>query len=162
MIYGHLSARDTYGFLFSCPAWKTAFDWLGTVTTDTPMGRTLIAGEEVYANVHGYETLPAEDCPFESHRRFVDLQYCIAGGETIEWSLVSGLKPNGDYNEANDIQFYTRPGPAVTGLKMAPGSFAVFFPSDGHAPKVEDRTNRSVFKVVIKVNARLLTGSKPG
>jgi YhcH/YjgK/YiaL family protein len=156
MIYGHLSAHDTYHFLLARPAWKKAFDWLSQATPKTPLGRTLIAGEDLYANVQGYETLPAEKCPFESHRRFVDLQYCLAGGEVIQWALAPGLPAGKDYNEKNDLQFYARPAHPVTELQMAPGAFAIFFPSDGHAPKVQDLSNRSVMKVVIKINLRLL------
>jgi len=161
MIYGRLSAPDTYRFLLVNPAWKQAFDWLQTVTPQTPAGRSAVRGEEIYANVHGYETLPAKDCLFESHRRYVDLQYCITGNEAIQWALAGELRPTGEYSAEDDILFYARPAHAVTSLQMVPGAFAIFAASDAHAPKVSNGSNGTVFKVVVKVDARLL-GWSPG
>ena len=162
MIHGHLSARDTYQFLLPTPAWKLAFDFLSTVTPATPKGRRSLQGDDIYVNVHGYETLPVEKCVFESHRRYVDLQYCITGGETILWSLATELPPNGAYHENDDLQFYPVPAHATTRLRMLPGAFAIFFPSDAHAPKLADGLHPDTFKLVIKIDARLVSGSQAG
>ncbi|HZL44079.1 MAG TPA: YhcH/YjgK/YiaL family protein, partial [Verrucomicrobiae bacterium] len=97
MLYGHLSAPDTYAHLLVNPTWKLAFDWLKTVTPTTSPGVQKLEGDDVTVNVHGYDTLPRDRCRFESHRRYVDLQYCISGGEVIGWSLASTLEPDGEY-----------------------------------------------------------------
>jgi YhcH/YjgK/YiaL family protein len=178
MIYGHLSAPDAYAHLLVNPAWKLAFDWLKTVTSSTPAGIQKLQGEDIYVNVHGYDTLSREQCRFESHRRYVDLQYCISGSEIIDWSLASALEPDGAYDGDKDLQFYHPPHPApslaglrsasdvltssscllnsrLTPLSMFSGSFAIFHPSDAHRPKVRGGVSPSVFKLVIKVDRRL-------
>lgn len=175
MLYGHLSASDSYAHLLSNPAWKLAFDWLKSVTVATPAGIQKLQGDDVYVNVHGYDTLLREQCRFESHRRYIDLQYCISGGEAIDWSLASGLTPDGAYDVDRDLIFYQSPdsrlpdsrisrvaasaGLPVCALPMYPGSFAIFHPSDAHRPKVRDQKNRSVFKLVVKIDRKLIAGS---
>ena len=157
MIYGHLSAPDTYTHLLVNPAWKLAFDWLKTASAATPAGIQKLQGDDVYVNVHGYDTLPRERCRVESHRRYLDLQYCISGGESIDWWLTSGLEQEEGYNAAKDVLFY-RPAPMGTTLQMSPGNYVVFHPSDAHRPKQQDGTNQSVFKLVIKIDRRLVVG----
>jgi biofilm protein TabA len=162
MLYGHLSASDAYAHLLSNPAWRLAFEWLKTVTSSTPVGICKLQADEIYVNVHGYDTLPREQCRFESHQRYLDLQYCISGGEVIDWSLASGLEPAGTYDTEKDLQFYRSPAARTTGspvcaLPMATGSFAIFHPSDAHRPKVQDGVNRAVFKLVVKID-RMLVG----
>lgn len=155
MLFGHLSAIDTYRPLLGVPAWQYAFDWLKSLPPEPEAGIRQLQGEDLYVNVHGYETLPRESCRFESHRRYVDLQYCIRGGEFIDWQLTSTLRPSEPFQEEKDLQFY-QPGTSLTALHMTPGSFAIFFPSDGHMPKRADGLHRSVFKLVIKIDQRLL------
>lgn len=136
-----------------------AFDWLKTVTPATPEGIQKIQGDDIYVNVHGYKTLPAGECRYENHKRYLDLQYCISGGEFIDWQLASRLKPDGAFNEEKDLQFFapSQKLPAAASLPMMPGNFAIFFSSDAHAPKRNDEINSSVFKLVIKVDHRLLS-----
>ena len=150
MIYGHLSIPSTYEFLRSYPYWKMAFDWLGTVTPNTPVGIHKLVGDQVYANVHGYQTVPPEQTRYESHRRYVDLQYCISGGELIACQFADHLQPDGAYDPSKDVSFY-RAHPQGTILCMAPGDFAVFFPADAHAPKQFDGSSASVLKAVVKI-----------
>lgn len=152
MLYGHISAPESWQFLG--PAWKKAFNWIKTVTPASAPGIVHLQGEEIYANIHGYDTLPQEQCRFESHRRYVDLQYCISGGELIDWQLLSRLQPQGAYETEKDFQFYT-PAPSQCTMRMTPGSFAVFFPSDAHAPKRADGVHPSVFKLVVKIAVNL-------
>jgi YhcH/YjgK/YiaL family protein len=174
VLYGHLSGSDAYAHLLANPAWRLAFDWLKKATAATPAGIQELQGDQVYVNVHGYETLPSAQCRFESHRRYVDLQCCISGGEMIDWWLASELEPDGEYDGEKDVLFYQSPTPRVpesrrsdspvfrgsalvtTTLRMSPGSFAIFHPSDAHRPKVQDGVNPRVFKLVIKIDQTLV------
>ncbi len=155
MIYGHLTAKDGYQPLIARPAWKLVFDWLKGVSPSTPAGVQKLQGDDIYVNVHGYETLPPEKCRYESHRRYVDLQYCIGGSERIDWHLAETLQPDGAYDPEKDLIFY-RPAPTLSTVHMTPGSFAIFFPSDAHAPKQRDGLADSVFKLVVKLDYRLI------
>ncbi len=160
MLHGHLSAPDAWAHLLSQEAWRFAFDWLRALPADPEPGIRPLRGEDLYVNVHGYDTLPREQCRFETHRKYVDLQYCIRGSELIDWKLASGLRPAGAFDDARDVQFYEA-SPALSVLHMVPGSFAIFFPSDGHLPKRSDGRERSVFKLVIKVAHHLVKPPMP-
>lgn len=155
MIYGHLSALDGYAPLLANPNWKYAFEWLRQLPAEPEPGIRPLRGEDIYVNVHGYTTLGREECRYESHRRYVDLQYCVSGGELIDWQLASSLTPAGLYDEEKDLQFYEA-GHSLTALQMVPGSFAIFYPSDAHRPKRRDGQHPSVSKLVIKVDLKLV------
>jgi biofilm protein TabA len=155
MIHGHISAVDAYSHLLSNPAWRFAFDWLSKLPPRPETGIRPLQGDDIYVNVHGYQTLPREQCRYESHRRYVDLQYCIDGGEMIDWQLATTLAPAGPFDEEKDLQFYEM-GASLTTLHMLPGSFAIFFPTDAHLPRRHDGLNASVSKLVIKVALKLV------
>jgi beta-galactosidase beta subunit len=48
------------------------------------------------------------------------------------------------------------PVPPAFSLPMSPGSFAIFHPSDGHRPKIQNGANQSVYKLVIKIDRKLV------
>jgi biofilm protein TabA len=156
MIHGHLATPDSYAHLLANPMWKLAFDWLKTVTPATPLGIQQLQGDDIYVNVMKYGTLPAEQCRFETHRKYVDLQYTITGAEVIDWKRSSELAPAGPFDEPKDLQFYL-PGPTLTRVHMLPGCFGIFFPSDAHRPKVFDGIHPDVFKLVVKINLHLVS-----
>lgn len=155
MIFGHISSPDTYQHLLAHPIWKQCFDWLKTVDANTPAGIQKLKGDDLVVNVHGYDTLPQADCRFESHRHVLDLQYCLRGGELIDWELASRLLPAAPYDEVKDVQFY-QPAAVKTVLHMLPGHFAIFHPSDAHRPKCVDGIHPETFKLVIKVRIAAL------
>jgi beta-galactosidase beta subunit len=66
---------------------------------------TPLRGKKMYVNVHGYKTLSAGSCEWESHQHTVDLQYCIGGGEIIQWTMDRGLLvPVGEYCDEKNTQ----------------------------------------------------------
>jgi YhcH/YjgK/YiaL family protein len=156
MFYGNLEALDCQqGAFFMHPIWKDAFNWLSTRPLDQPAGIYKIRGESMYANVHGYETKTRRDCRYESHRRYLDLQYCISGGEIIEWHPLARLEATDSYDTEKDVIHHQSPPGPDAQLRMASGAFAVFFPSDGHMPKIADGVHPRVDKLVIKIDLGL-------
>lgn len=155
MIHGHLADGDGWRHLRDNDAWRTVFDWLMGLPPAPERGIVHLRGDDIWANIHGYDTVPREACRFESHRRYVDLQYCIAGGEIIEWRRAGTLSPDGDYDVERDLQFYL-PGDSQTVLHMLPGNYAVFHPSDAHAPRRMDGIHAMVEKLVVKVALELV------
>lgn len=155
MIYGSISRPDSYQFLLSHPVWAEAFEWVRNLKPDIAPGIYRLRGDDMYVNVHGYQTLPPEECRYESHRQILDLQYCIRGGELIDWHPAESLAPDVAYDVERDIQFY-HSAVSHTSLELCPGRFAIFFPSDGHRPKQSDRVNPEVFKLVVKIRTALL------
>lgn len=120
-------------------------------------GITELRGRDLYVNVHSYATAAAAGCRWESHRHTIDVQYCITGGEIIDWLPSGSLMPQQDYAIDKDTEHWQ---PATTGrptqLMMASGTFALFFAGELHRPKVSDRSNRGIRKLVVKIHAPLL------
>ena len=84
---------------------------------------------------------------FECHDKFIDIQLCINGVETIGWKPREKCAiANGDYNPEKDVRFYG--DTPDTFFQLTDGQFAIFFPEDVHAPMIG---NGTIKKLVIKV-----------
>jgi YhcH/YjgK/YiaL family protein len=156
MLYGHIDESETYAHLTANPVWQQAFEWIRKNASTRPsLGIHPIVGESMFANVMEYETVLRPQARYESHRKYIDLQYTISGGELIEWSLASTLQADGGYDEAKDLQFYI-PSNSRSVMHMLPNHFGIFFPQDAHMPKLHDGAEKSVYKLVIKIHRSLL------
>lgn len=131
--------------------WDKAFGFLkGNDLKKLELKRYDIDGDNLYAIVSEYVTKNEEDARYESHQKYIDIQYVVSGKEII------GLAPAAQklsvlvqYDPAKDIEFMT-----VTNgvsLKATPEKFFIFFPSDLHQPGCKDGINDTVRKVVVKV-----------
>ena len=155
MIYGNLGAPDGYAFLTERPVWNAAFEWLRNASSETAVGEYPIEGfPSTVARVMTYATKPIADCRFETHRKFVDLQYTFIGAEKIAWLPSSALEQDGLYDEGSDLQFY-HSAPSESVVHKRPGCFSVFFPTDAHRPQIADGKATSIYKVVIKIPVNL-------
>ena len=69
MLTTNLKLAEKYNYLD--PKFKKAFEFLRTADLAAlPLGNTPIDGDEVFANVQAYTTLPDADAPFESHEKY--------------------------------------------------------------------------------------------
>lgn len=155
MFLGNIQNPNTYDKLIRNAAILDALAWIRQMPRDQATGIFELQGKDVFVNVHGYDTLPREDCRFESHRQYLDLQYCIAGGELIDHARLGLVKPETPYEEERDLLFH-HPAGEFSVLRMAPGDFALFWPEDVHRPRVSDGRNPSVQKLVVKIALNLL------
>ena len=151
MIIENLNSSQPCHFLLERPLWKAAFEELKKLSIETPLGDYPLPGfPDALVKVMKYDTKEIEECRFETHRRHVDLQYTIAGGEMIAWLPSDGLEPEGDYDEELDLQFY-RPKPTQTVVRKSAGRFSVYYPEDAHRPQIGDGEYSWVYKAVIKL-----------
>ncbi len=131
--------------------WDKAFTFLKNCDlANTEAKQYDIDGDIVYAPVSEYVTRDPEGAVFESHRKYIDIQYVIAGKELI------GLAGPGDiqevtkpYDEMTDAEFMTVTN--STELQATPGKFFIFFPDDLHRPGMKDGVNSPVRKIVVKI-----------
>jgi len=148
MILDTLDSAPTYHVLGG--RFAKSFAWLAAFKPDTPDGRYDIEGDDAFALVQSYATSPAAERKYESHRTYADIQYIASGTEVIYHAPVGVLKPTTDYDALKDCRFYANPA-AETALHLPAGSFAIFFPPDGHKPCCISGTSGQIKKVVVKV-----------
>jgi len=146
--------RKYYGHLVGL---EKAFKFLEEKAyMNQPLGRQDIQGDKVYVLNQKYATTPAESkVGFEAHRKYIDIQYIVAGEEAIEWSPIEELEVTSEYNNEKDYSLYKRTKRS-TRVNMYPGYFIVFFPDDGHMPCCQRDDPCDVHKVVLKVHVNLL------
>ncbi|MGH7994880.1 MAG: YhcH/YjgK/YiaL family protein [Opitutaceae bacterium] len=148
MILDLLGQAERYRSLH--PRLGRGLDWLVKLPAGAELGRHPIDGDDLYALVQAYDTGPAAEKRFESHRRNIDIQYVASGAETIFVAQAGAMKPVVAYDAENDILFYEDP-PASTSLRCGAGSFAILFPEDAHKPGCLAGDGSPVRKIVVKV-----------
>lgn len=104
--------------------------------------------EGIFAIVSEYQTKSRSECNWETHRKYIDVQFLLEGCEAIDYAHAESLDSIGRYDSANDCQLYEGEG---SELRLEPGSFAIFFPEDAHRPCIADGMSMNVSKIVVKV-----------
>ena len=112
-------------------------------------GRYDIDGDDVFALVQEYETIPVEQGKWECHRKYADIQFIVEGTEQIGYASVPDMEVVTAYNQDKDISFLTGKGDFVT---LNKGFFGIYFPEDAHQPKIAPgKAIGKVKKIVVKV-----------
>lgn len=121
-----------------------------------PDGRYEIEGSLVFALVSSYKSRPLEECRFESHMKFLDIQFIMSGREEIRVTDTANLTVKDPYAGEKDVCFYEA-GKTAHRLDMTPGDFAVLFPEDAHMPGIAAAGGpEDVRKVVVKIDISAL------
>lgn len=115
--------------------------------SELAVGRTDVAGDEIYINRFEYETSD-EPGSFENHKKHLDLHIPLAGEELIVLSPTEPLCER-SYNEEDDSQELT--GEAVSTIRLSHGEFALIFPGEAHIPKLSAGRPTAVSKLVVKI-----------
>lgn len=113
---------------------------------ELPDGKYEIAGKRVYAIVERRNGRKVEEGELEGHRKYLDIQYVISGDESMGWSPREGLVNSKDYDADRDLEFFKGTPEGI--VRVPPGSFTVFLPTDAHLPLIG---NGPIHKVVVKV-----------
>ena len=151
MIYDHIDNIGLYRF--GAAAMK-AFEFLKTLTPDTPEETFELDGRDVYVMVQSYET-EAEPSPIlEAHRKYIDIQYCIANAEYISVAPLDESTVKTPYDAEKDVAFY-HAQKMMTLCAMAPGRFVLLFPTDEHFAKLAAEAPCRIKKAVVKLRADL-------
>ncbi|MGZ3839068.1 MAG: YhcH/YjgK/YiaL family protein [Flavisolibacter sp.] len=131
--------------------WAAAFAYLKHHDLkDLSLGRHDIDGDNVYATVTESPTKNLDSTQFESHKKYIDLQYVITGEELIAVNPVSRSIVTRPYEAKRDAANYQAKGKTY---KLTPGVFFIFFPGDAHRPGITPGGNKTDKKIVIKIRA---------
>jgi biofilm protein TabA len=130
-------------------AWDKALAYLKNTDLKTlSNGRHVIDGDNVYAIVTEAPTKDYDKTAFESHRKYIDLQYVITGEENMAKAPVTSVTVSKSYDDATDLANYTGEGKTYT---VPAGTFMLFFPTEAHRPNITPGGNKVVKKIVIKI-----------
>lgn len=113
-------------------------------------GRYEVDGKDLFYLVSSYSSKPVDECKFETHEKYIDVQALLAGQESMGYAPVAGLKLQAPYESSKDIAFYEKPD-NYTKIALSEGMFCVFYPHDGHMPGGRLNEPSDVHKVILKV-----------
>lgn len=130
------------------PQLQRAVAYLRTTDmTAVALGRHELEGDRLFALVQEYSTRPPDQCAWEAHRRYVDVQYVVHGVERMGYANIAQVREREPYDPARDVAFFE---PGEDFLTVRAGMVAIFGPEDVHAPCGAAPQPASVRKVVIK------------
>ena len=134
---------------------QSAIDFLNGLKTldiskmdvgDTVSGK--LDGEN-YANIDVYSPKPLENCKFEAHKKYIDIQMLLSGEEEIDIVKADGLEISEEYDEKRDIMFF-KSSENFDSILLTPFKFVLIYPDEAHQPQVKTRCDK-VVKVVVKI-----------
>ncbi|MBI3861668.1 MAG: YhcH/YjgK/YiaL family protein [Planctomycetia bacterium] len=112
-------------------------------------GKHEIDGERLYVMLNKGPGRGRDAVKLEAHQRYIDIQYTIEGPDEIGWRPLKACRQvDTPFDAQKDFGLYAdRPEAWVA---VPPGSFAIFFPDDAHAP-MGAGTGCELLKAVMKV-----------
>ena len=114
---------------------KKGYDFLkNTDLMSLPVGRVDIDGDDVFASVQEYITLPEAECRYEAHDKYYDIQYVAAGREKFGCVKREGENPKYE-----------------SFVVLEAGDCVVVAPEEAHKPKGQAGEPARVRKIVVKV-----------
>ncbi|QHS54141.1 DUF386 domain-containing protein [Mucilaginibacter sp. 14171R-50] len=149
-LYKHVNAVEFYKQYHNNKAvWDKVFSYLREQNLDTlSAGKHPIDGENAYASVTEAPSKDLDKAGWESHRKYIDLQYVIKGKERINVIDINKATITKPYSETSDAANYTAEGASYI---AEPGTFFLFFPQDVHRPNIKVAGYDVVKKLVIKI-----------
>ncbi len=97
-----------------------------------------------------YSSKEREECFFESHKKYIDMQFIVSGEEIIEVVNLNYLTCTQIYDEGKDVTIYKNTNQSSLIILKA-GDIAIFYPQDAHMPCIKVNTCNKVVKAVVKV-----------
>jgi biofilm protein TabA len=146
MIIDQLSNAARYCPLH--PLFARAFEFLGSPSlAELPPGKHAIDGERLHVSMIQKAGVSPADAVLEAHRKYIDIQFVLAGTDNMGWKPAADCRQvRKPYSEEEDIvTFFDAP---TSWISVGPGSFAIFFPDDAHAPMASPEL---LHKAVVKV-----------
>ena len=104
--------------------------------------------DSIYVAVHEYIGKEELDNEYESHEKYIDVQYVYEGEEKCYISFDKAI-----VNEVNEKDFYLTKANLKDVLILNPEVFVIFLPGELHKPALklnENKVKKLVFKVPVK------------
>ena len=118
------------------PAFEKAFKFLRQENlAELELKKYELDGDRLFCSIDKVQGRSRDEAKLEAHKKYIDIQYVIAGDEEMGWKQTSTCKQIAQqYDSKKDIGFFN--DEPQTWKKVPPGYFTIFFPDDSHAPVV--------------------------
>ena len=133
------------------PAFEKAFAFLRQDgLAELPADRYEIDGEKLFCMISKGPGRSRDEAKLEAHRKYIDIQYVIAGTDDMGWKPTADCKSiDTEYDADKDIMFFKDQPDSWTPVPA--GSFVIFFPQDAHAPLVgSGQIHKAVLKIAVE------------
>ncbi len=107
--------------------------------------------DDIFVLKQAYTTKNTEDCFFESHIKYIDIQYMAKGEEIMDVSNLEDLEIIKEYDEKTDFIKYAGKQENISRLQIKEKELAIFYPQDAHQPCIKTNENKLIYKAVIKI-----------
>ncbi len=125
---------------------KEAIRYLENLNVDELQQGKIVVNDDFFVLVQSYDTKLPEQVRYETHKKYVDIQYIVEGRELIEIAPGNILEVDEPYSEEKDIAFYKPLEQAAT-VVLTKGGYVVLYPEDAHRPGIcagEITTNKKL------------------
>ena len=134
------------------PNLAAAIDYLDSVNPQTlQAGREPVAGDDIYMVMQHYLTRRYQEGKFETHDRYIDIQYLVDGKELFHYAPRSAMCDPGAYDADNDKTNYAD-NEGADCIHFQNGTVIICFPEDAHKACTQcDDSVEPVRKLLLKV-----------
>ncbi|RXJ83853.1 YhcH/YjgK/YiaL family protein [Arcobacter cloacae] len=129
---------------------KNSLEYKSTYNIGLDECNKIVLDENSFVLEQAYITKDKKDCLFESHKKYIDIQYMFEGDEIMEVENINNLTLLKEYNESLDYANYSQSNNASI-LKIKENELAIFYPQDAHMPCIKIDKNKKVIKAVFKI-----------
>lgn len=118
-------------------------------TAQVTLGRHDVS-PDFYYNAMEYTPGEESEVLYESHRKYIDIQFLVSGEERLMVADISRLVPATEYDEEKDYLLYHN-SDNLTGTIFRAGSCILLFPKDAHKAVRQAQSSTKVRKIVGKL-----------
>ncbi|AOR38206.1 hypothetical protein BHV42_02895 [Candidatus Melainabacteria bacterium MEL.A1] len=125
--------------------------FIKNLTPETPVGHYELENE-IFANIDEYTTKLFENCKFEAHKKYIDIQILTTGTEQLDYINIEGLAVSEEYDQNRDVMFFENPTTVPDSVILGNNKFAFIYPHEAHKPQMAiNNIQTDVKKVVVKI-----------
>jgi len=130
---------------------KAAYNFIVNFNPSANKDGNYDLGDGVYANVMSYITLDSNLTIYETHKKYIDIQFVIYGTEIMMMQPVEDIKDRifTKYNAEKDVTLYDYNSGKVRIL--CPADSIVFYPNVAHRGGISVNCPTYIRKIVVKV-----------
>lgn len=129
---------------------KNSSEYKSIVNTKVGECNKIVLDENCFVLEQAYITKDKKDCLFESHKKYIDIQYMFEGDEIMEVENINNLLVETPYKEDLDYAKHAQSKNASV-LKIKENELAIFYPFDAHMPCIKIDENKKIIKAVFKI-----------